>query len=451
VVKERINKSLTQNHMQKVKKSEERTITHPSIQSTNKDRSPSHPDAQPTNKASAPSHPNAQPTNKASTPSHPDAQPTNKASAPSQPDVQSMNKPSTPSHLGEPLTNAKRSLNMDSESRVLTKPDKPIRAIYVTSYVANSSRMKELVHLVEHSELNAMVLDINSGIHLSAVANASTNPKFKPSNKKSAERYRQTIQELKKHNIYLIARIATFKDPNLANTVPAWALKTKSGKVWRDRGGTSWIDPYREEAWEYILDLAAYAAQLGFDEIQYDYVRFPENATKVDAAVVYANKRSWTKSEVIGQFLHRASSRSHRDGLRVSADVFGMVGSENNDMGIGQSWDSIVKEVDIIAPMIYPSHYAAGIWGIDHPDLSPSAIIAHALRDAAKRNRQLNQNGISTAHIRPWLQSFTAGWIHPHQKYGARQINEQIQAARKEGFTSYMLWNSSNKYPVYST
>jgi hypothetical protein len=342
----------------------------------------------------------------------------------------------------------------DNRTVTLMTMSAPVRAIYVSSYVANSRRMNELINLVKQTELNAMVLDINSGIALLSVDLSNYkqgHAHFKPSSKRSAQQYRQVIQQLKRHHIYLIARIVTFKNPSLANAVPAWALKRKDGKLWRDRNGIPWVNPFRQEAWEYPITLAEHAAQIGFDEIQFDYVRFPENASKLDREVDFANAQGWTKSEAIGRFLHRASVRTHKYGARVSADVFGMVGSTDNDMGIGQKWDTIVKEVDVISPMIYPSHYSRGMWGIDNPDLSPSPIINRALMDAAKHNRKLNQKGIATAKVRPWLQGFTAGWVFPNQKYGAEQIREQIYTARKAGFDSYMIWNSAIRYPKFNT
>ncbi|MCD9022687.1 putative glycoside hydrolase [Cohnella silvisoli] len=352
------------------------------------------------------------------------------------------------------LNASKSSVILDDNRPVsIMKTTSPIRAIYVSSHVANSRRMKELIGLVDQTELNAMVLDVNSGISLSSAVQSegkSGQVHFVPSNKRSAQHYRQVIKQLKNHHIYLIARIVTFKNPSLAEVNPAWALKRKDGKLWRDRNGTPWIDPFRQEAWEYPIALAEHAAKIGFDEIQYDYVRFPENGSKVDREVAYANKQGWTKSEAVRRFLHRATIRAHKYGARVSADVFGMVGSSNDDMGIGQKWDAIAKEVDVISPMIYPSHYSKGMWGIDNPDLSPSPIITRALMDTAKHNRKLNQQGFVTARVRPWLQGFTAGWVHPHQKYGAAQIREQIQAARKAGFNSYMIWNSANKYSKFN-
>ncbi|RED53142.1 putative glycoside hydrolase [Cohnella lupini] len=331
---------------------------------------------------------------------------------------------------------------------------KPVRAIYVSAHVANSGRMKELINLLNETELNAVVLDINSGVALSSpsrTGNKNDYSKLTISNKKSSQHFQQVIKQLKQKNIYLIARIVTFKNPTLVEAVPAWALKRKNGKLWRERNGTPWIDPFKQEAWEYPLALAEQAAKIGFDEVQYDYVRFPENAAKVDREVAYANSQGWTKEEAIRKFLHRATLRMHKYGVKVSADVFGIVGSSNDDLGIGQKWTSIAREVDVISPMIYPSHYSKGMWGIRNPDLSPGTIITHAIQDTIKQNKKLNEKGFATAKVRPWLQGFTAGWIHPHQKYGAQQIREQIVAARNAGITSYMIWNSSNRYPKFTT
>jgi len=350
--------------------------------------------------------------------------------------------------------NSSKSSEEDSLPVTLMPQQQPVRAIYVSSHVANGSRMNELIDLVNRTELNAMVIDINSGVRLFTPALSENKNSYKglaTANTKAAEHYHQVIKKLKQNNIYLIARIVTFKDPILASAVPEWTIHRKDGKIWRDRGGAAWIDPYRQEAWKYPLDIAESAARLGFDEIQFDYVRFPDNAAKVNREVSYANEEGWSKSEAIRRFLHRATVRIHKYGVRVSADVFGMVGSSDNDMGIGQRWDEMVLEIDVISPMIYPSHYSKGMWGIDNPDLRPERIITRALQDTIKHNRKLNQKGISTAKVRPWLQGFTASWVHPHQKYGKAQIREQIIAAKKAGFYSYMIWNSSNRYPDFNT
>ncbi len=335
----------------------------------------------------------------------------------------------------------------DAEKVILRKPAEPIRGIYVSSHVARSKRMDELIDLLDKTELNAVVVDINSGMTLTALPKSAHPDSFTIAKTRSAGQIAGLVKKLKQHRIYAIARIVTFKNPELARAVPAWSIKRKNGRTWTDKGGIPWIDPYRQEAWEYPLKLAEHAARIGFDEVQFDYVRFPENEKKVDQEVAYANPKRWSKSDVIGKFLHRASVRMHKVGVRVSADVFGLVGSSNDDMGIGQNWATIAKEIDVVSPMVYPSHYSDGIWGVKHPDLSPRPIITHALMDISRRNERLKAKGIDTAKVRPWLQSFSATWLHPHQTYGTKQVREQISAAAQAGYPSYLLWNSASRYP----
>jgi len=331
----------------------------------------------------------------------------------------------------------------------LTTPPKEVRGIYVSSFTAMTpSKMRNIQSLLDRTELNAIVLDVNSGTRLLALPSQGAN-RYMPAQSKGAERLKTVVSQLKERNIYTIGRIVTFKDSALAAARPDWAIRSKNGKVWRDRKGQAWIDPYQENAWPYYQALAAEAAKVGFDEVQFDYVRFPENGAKVDREVNYANKKKLTKHEAIGRFMKLATDSAHQHGLRVSADIFGMVGSTTDDMGIGQRWQNLTAATDVLSPMIYPSHYAEGIWGIHHPDLAPKSIITKALHDAANRNQSLKSTGVRPAEVRPWLQSFTASWIHPHQSYGPKQIREQIQAARSAGFNSYLLWNSASRYPVF--
>lgn len=339
-----------------------------------------------------------------------------------------------------------------AQSRTAVKlptPPKEVRGVYVSSFAATTpSKMQHIQSLLDRTELNAVVLDVNSGSRLLALPSHGSTT-YVPADSKGAKRLRDAIRDLKQRNVYLIARIVTFKDSALVSAKPEWAIRSKSGSVWRDRKGHSWIDPYKEEAWPYYEALAAEAAKAGFDEVQFDYVRFPENGAKVDREVKYANAGKERKSRIISRFVKQVTNSAHRHGLRVSADIFGMVGSTADDMGIGQRWKDLATATDVLSPMIYPSHYAAGTWGIRHPDLSPAAIIAKAMQDATGQNKALKASGTQAAEVRPWLQSFTASWIHPHQSYGPKQIREQIQAARSAGFNSYLLWNSSSRYPVF--
>jgi hypothetical protein len=328
-------------------------------------------------------------------------------------------------------------------------PTEPIRGIYVSAPITHTRRMNSLIGLVDRTELNAMVIDVNSGFNLLTRPVSADPATFKQAQTRNARHLRETVRLLRRHRIYPIARIVTFKDPLLAAAIPSWTIKRRNGTVWRDRGGAAWIDPFREEAWAYPLALIKEAAAAGFEEVQFDYVRFPENGAKLNREVAFHNSKGWTKSEAIGRFLREARNRAHASGIRISADVFGMVGSIGDDMGIGQKWQTISPEIDFISPMLYPSHYNEGTWGIAHPDLMPGRIIQQALGDANGKNRKLRQSGRRASQIRPWLQGFTASWVHPHQKYGAAQIREQIRAANRAGFPSYLIWNSSCRYPEY--
>ncbi|AZN43513.1 putative glycoside hydrolase [Paenibacillus albus] len=339
--------------------------------------------------------------------------------------------------------------------RKLSVPSDPVKGIYVSGWVAGSKkRLERLIQLVDHTDLNAMVIDVKNDY--GQLTYKSSLPEVKAI---GADRHaaigdvNALLRKLKDKHIYVIGRIVTFKDPLYAKSYPSLALQKKSGGVWRDVQGKVWLDPFQQRARAYNAAIAKEAATIGFDEIQFDYVRFPDNGAKVDREVQYSSSRGGkSKSQVIAQFLQEATGSVHAAGARVSADVFGLVTSSANDMGIGQSWRSISKAVDVISPMTYPSHYSTGMYGVKQPDLSPYAIIRHAMMDAKHRNNLIKGSGSdqTPAIIRPWLQSFTAKWVHPHQQYGAEQVNKQIQAAKEQGVHEFLLWSSNCKYDYRS-
>lgn len=348
-----------------------------------------------------------------------------------------------------------QSLARPFKARKLSVPAQPVKGIYVSGWVAGSKkRLDRLIQLVDRTDLNAMVIDVKNDY--GQLTYKSALPEV---NDIGADRHaaigdiQGLLRRLKDKHIYVIGRIVTFKDPLYAKTYPTMALQRKSGGVWRDVQGKAWLDPFQEQVRAYNAAIAREAAAIGFDEIQFDYVRFPDNGGKVDREVKFSSSRGGkTKSQVISQFLKEATGGVHAEGARVSADVFGLVTSSTNDMGIGQSWRAISSVVDVISPMTYPSHYSTGMYGVKQPDLSPYAIIQHAMMDANHRNSLIRSSGVdpSPAIIRPWLQSFTAKWVHPHQQYGAEQVNNQVRAARKQGVHEFLLWSSNCKYDYRS-
>ncbi|OXM15121.1 GTP-binding protein [Paenibacillus herberti] len=327
----------------------------------------------------------------------------------------------------------------------------PVHGIYVSGYAAGSTKaMMRLRELARKTEINAMVIDIKDDYGLLTYAsNIKLANKLGTDNRPIIAEPRKLINELHKDGIYVIGRQVVFKDALLAGKVPDWAIHEKSGKVWRDAKRKAWINPYRTEVWKYNVAIAREAASLGFDEIQFDYVRFPANSARTEAKLDYRQKEG-SKSEAIRRFLQLASRQLHKEGVKVSADVFGLVTSSPDDMGIGQSWRAVASEVDSISPMVYPSHYSQGMYGIAKPDLSPYEVIHKAMTDASARNRYLLQEGIKPATIRPWLQSFTASWLHPHMEYGEREVREQIRAAHQAGVEEYLLWSPRCVYPLSS-
>ncbi|MWC30700.1 putative glycoside hydrolase [Paenibacillus sp. MMS18-CY102] len=324
--------------------------------------------------------------------------------------------------------------------------DKHVRGIYISGWVAGSpARMNQLSRLLRRTKLNAVVIDVKDDFgRLTYRSNVPAIKRMGSDRRPAVTNMKHVLSKLHHEGIYTIGRVVVFKDPYLAQKQASWAIYNKNGSVWKDGHGRPWVDPYRTEVWNYNINVAKEAASLGFDEIQFDYVRFPEGIrTK---PVKFANSEGWSRAEAIHRFLHTAKQPLHRLGVKVSADVFGLVTSTSDDMGIGQSWRAVSTEVDAISPMVYPSHYSDGMYGIAHPDMQPYAVVSHAMADAKRRNGHLSQSGLKPAVIRPWLQSFTATWVHPHLSYGQREIDQQIKALHDQGVEDYLLWNASCKY-----
>lgn len=321
-----------------------------------------------------------------------------------------------------------------------------IRGIYVSGWVAgNQARMNQLLQLIRDTDLNAVVVDVKNDFGRLTYRSSIVDVQRSGADQTpTIANIKQLIQKLHRDKVYTIGRIVVFQDPYLAKKQPQWAIHHKDGSVWRDGHGRPWIDPYQQVVWKYNINIAAEAAKLGFDEIQFDYVRFPEGIS--NKHVQFANNNGWSRAEAIRRFLHQAQPIIHRNGAQVSADVFGLVTSATDDMGIGQRWRAIGQEVDYISPMIYPSHYSSGIYGVRDPDMHPYAIVSHAMADAKKRNQAMASGGVQPAQLRPWLQSFTATWVHPHMVYDSQAVKEQIKALHDQGVNDFLLWSAACRY-----
>jgi hypothetical protein len=242
---------------------------------------------------------------------------------------------------------------------------------------------------------------------------------------------RDVARRAHERGIYLIGRIVTFEDPVLSRARPDLAIRRTDGSVWRDAAGLGWTNPYDKRVWKYNVDLAAAAARAGFDEIMFDYVRFPSDGD-VDGAV-YRNPASLGKRDAIPAFLRYARNRLDDYGVRVSAAVFGL--SAARDMGIGQLPRRMAPYLDTVYAMTYPSLFGQGELGLQDPSRTPGATVARALRKF-----ELALRGRSTLIV-PWVQDFSFS-----VPYGIDQVRGQIDAARLSGAKGYMLWNAECVY-----
>lgn len=333
----------------------------------------------------------------------------------------------------------------DSALHTDPQPDAPkIKGIYVTAYSAGGSRMEQLLALLDKTELNSMVIDIkdDAGYITYKTDNAELQQMGTPQN--FIGDINKLMTRLKEHDVYPIARIVVFKDSVLAKKHPELSFVNSDGSVWKNKGGDSFVNPYNENVWKYNVDIAKEAAKLGFKEIQFDYVRFPEGFEKRADTLKYT-KSDRPRVEIIADFVKYAKAELAPLGVRVSVDIFGYAASVPAAEGIGQDFVKISKNVDVISPMVYPSHYSTGWFDVKDPDKDPYATIKGSMVDTHKK---LDPLGSYKPVIRPWIQDFTASWLGSGHfiKYGKQQVEDQIRALKDENVDEFLLWNANNRY-----
>lgn len=338
------------------------------------------------------------------------------------------------------------SQNIDDDSADLVKRKEPVKVkgIYVSGPIAGIEKMNDLIQLVDETELNAMVIDIKNDEGI--VTYKMNTPMV--SNLDSSVGYIKDIdalvQRCKEKNIYLIGRIVAFKDPYLAQQRPELAVKTKTGEIFKDKKGLAWVNPYKQEVWEYLVEIATAAVEAGFDEIQFDYIRFSTDLKedKVDFGV---DTEEISKTDIITQFTEYAYTNISKLGAYVSADVYGtVIDSEIDQKIVGQDYVAMASYLDYICPMVYPSHYANGVYGIPVPDAQPYSTVKAAMESARKELSVLPEN--ERAINRVWIQAFTASWVDGYISYGPVEIREQIRGAYEAGYDEWILWNAAVNY-----
>ncbi len=329
-----------------------------------------------------------------------------------------------------------------SAPRVVTHLQTPtvVRSVYMTSWIAGTKNAKEkMLNSIATTNINAYVIDVkdNTGV-------VSWNGRIK---EKDLE---ELIDRLHKENYYVIARVTAFQDPLFAKENPSEAIHRADGTVWKSKKGEAWVDPGSKKMWNYLLSLGRESYAKGFDEINYDYIRFSTDGLHEKLIFPQSKERGVTKrEEVITEFYTYLTDALHKDGIKVSGDVFGIITTSSADIPVlGQNFATALNHFDYVAPMVYPSHYAPGTFGYKNPAAHPGPVITEALLGAIHiADAVASSTGQATStmrnKIRPWYQDFTMGAI-----YTETLVRAQIDAGKKLGVGSYMMWDPSNTYTV---
>ncbi|MBD0381131.1 putative glycoside hydrolase [Paenibacillus sedimenti] len=321
-----------------------------------------------------------------------------------------------------------------------------IKGVYATAHSAGGSRLNTLVKLLDDTELNSLVIDVKDD--WGYITWESGNPELDAmgTTQKIIRDMPGLMNTLNEHQIYPIARIVVFKDTVLAKKKPELSFMNPDGTVWGNSKNPpdSFVNPYSKEVWDYNITVAKEAVKAGFKEIQFDYVRFPEGFEK-RADVLKYSKDERTRIEAVAAFVKYAKEQLQPLGIRVSVDIFGYAASVPAAEGIGQDFEKISQNVDVICPMIYPSHYSTGWFGAKVPDAAPYNTINGASVDTTKKLAEIDKKGLKPI-IRPWIQDFTASWVPGYIKYGKHEVEEQIRALKDNGVDEYLLWNANNNY-----
>lgn len=325
--------------------------------------------------------------------------------------------------------------------KLRSDPNAPIRGLYVNRFAAQSTnKMKKLLAIADSTEINAFVIDVKDEFGLNFNSsdpllqkNAGTQTKVRD--------MKALVDTINAHGVLPIARLVVFKDSVAARMNPNSVIRKTDGSPWRDHKGLTWVNPYANEIWEYNFRVAEEMVKMGFGEVQFDYIRFPEPYKSLPQQV-FPGSNGRSKPDALAEFLAAAKKRFDKLGVRTTADIFGLVTTVRGALEVGQKWEPLVQAVDVVLPMVYPSHYPRGAFGIARPNASPYDIIHIAISRGRVRNEAL---GLTGQRVRPWLQAFSLG----APKYGAGEIEAQKKAVYDSGYEGWVLWHPGSSYDIF--
>ena len=361
------------------------------------------------------------------------------------------------------LSSVAEAIPMEKEVVVRHLPIPPsVKAIYMTSCVAGTTSFRNsLVKLIDETEINAVVIDIKD--FTGKLSFIRDNPELSGAVSKNcfAPDMEEFVKSLHEKGIYVIGRITVFQDPHLVKERPELAVKRKSdGGIWKDYKGLNFTDPGSKEVWDYIVTIGKESYDIGFDELNFDYIRFPSDGNMKDIVYPWSGNRQ--KSEVLREFFVYLNNNLKPTGVVLSADLFGMTTTNTDDLNIGQVLENTLPYFDYVAPMVYPSHYPPNFNGWANPNKYPYEVVKFSLDSAVRRamatSTVIALSGVApistttkpflykkrvfdAQKIRPWLQDFDYGG-----NYDVTEVQAQIKAVYDAGLDSWMLWNAGNKY-----
>ncbi len=316
-----------------------------------------------------------------------------------------------------------------------------VRGLYVNRFASQSKvKMGKLIAIADSTEINAFVIDVKDEFGLNyrssdplVSRNEGTAPKV--------QNMRTLLDTIRAHGILPIARIVVFKDSVTARLNPNNTIRKPDGSPWRDKKGLTWVNPYANPIWEYNFRVAEESVRLGFGEVQFDYIRFPEPYKSLPPQV-FPDQNGRTKTAALSEFLQTANRRLDKLGARTTADVFGLVTTVSGALEVGQAWEPLAKSVDVLLPMTYPSHYPHGSFGIALPNAEPYKVMYAAVVRARQRN---DAAGLKGERVRPWIQAFSLG----PPKYGPAEIEAQKKAIYDAGYDGWVLWEPGSRYEIF--
>lgn len=307
----------------------------------------------------------------------------------------------------------------------------PLRGIYLTGWAAGT-RLDETIDYIQRHGLNALVIDVKDTDGRLSFALPGTLAEDLGANAGkmgSAEAVQRALGRLKDQGIYVIGRVALFQDNFLPHKRPEWAVRKSTGELWRDVAGNYWLDPTHPAVLDYHVEIAVAAAKLGFDEIQFDYIRYPSQR-----ALGYNDAPREDRIAAITDFVAAARARIQEQvNIPVSGALFGIIAVSESDHRLGQELVSLIETMEYVSPMFYPSHYRAGDFGLSRPGDEPYKTVFASMAAALGRTSEAQWK-----RLRPWIQSFFG--------YGAQEVEAQIRALNDLGIESFLVWNPSGRY-----